>query len=61
MREGAPLKWPHRRDAMVAFRWKAKGPDLRSRKVTLAVERWEPKGTCGEAVTEVLGEGWRPV
>ena len=43
------------------FRWKAKGPDLRSRKVTLAVERWGTKGTCGEAITEVLGEGWRPV
>lgn len=39
VREGDPLKWPYRRDAMVAFRWKEKRPDLRSRKVILAVER----------------------
>ena len=40
VREGDPLKWPYRRDAMEAFRWKERRPDLRSRKVTLAVERW---------------------
>ena len=40
VREGDPLKWPYRRDAMVAFRWKERRPDLRSRKVTLAVKRW---------------------